>query len=71
MNPKINISLIVMAVSAFALIAMPTILETDHAFAKDCPQHGCKGTKGYYTKHGHHHCYEGSRDCVRTGHYHE
>ena len=38
----------VMAVTAFAMIAMPILLETDHAFAKDCPQHGCKGTHGYY-----------------------
>ena len=66
MNSKTNISIVVMAVSAFALIAMPTILETDHAFAKDCPQHGCKGTHGYYTVKGHHHCYKGSKGCVNT-----
>ena len=58
MNLKTNISIMVMAVSAFALIAMPTILETDHAFAKDCPQHGCKGT--------HHHCYKGTKNCVNS-----
>ena len=66
MNSKTTISIMVMAVSAFALVAMPTLLETDHAFAKDCPQHGCKGTHGYYYKGTHHHCYKGSKDCVNS-----
>jgi hypothetical protein len=72
MNSKTTISIMVMAITAFAMVAMPIILETDHAFAyKKCNPHGCKGTKGYYTVKGHHHCYEGSPGCKRTGHYHE
>jgi hypothetical protein len=71
MNSKTTISIMVMAVTAFAMIAMPIILETGNAFAKDCPQHGCKGTKGYYTEKGHHHCYKGTKDCVNSKHYHE
>jgi hypothetical protein len=66
MNSKTTISIMVMAVSAFAMIAMPIILETDHAFAKSCPQHGCKGTHGYYYKGTHHHCYKGTKNCVNS-----
>ena len=71
MNSKTTIAIVVMTVTAFAMIAMPIVLENDHAFAKDCPQHGCKGTHGYYTVKGHHHCYKGSSGCKKTGHYHE
>ncbi len=66
MNSKTTISIMVMAVFAFTLIAMPIVLETDHTFAKDCPQYGCKGTHGYYYKETHHHCYKGTKNCVNS-----
>lgn len=66
MNSKTTISIMAMAITAFAVIAMPVILETGNAFAKDCPQHGCKGTHGYYYKGSHHHCYKGSKNCVNS-----
>lgn len=71
MNSKTTIAIMVMAITAFAMIAMPIFLTTDHAFAKKCDPHGCKGTHGYYTEKGHHHCYKGSKGCTKTGHYHE
>lgn len=32
----------------------------------------CKGTKGWYTHHGNHHCYKGEKDCYlkNKSHYH-
>ena len=33
---------------------------------KQCIPGKCLGTKGYYTKIGHHHCYAGSKDCSRN-----
>lgn len=31
----------------------------------------CKGTKGWYTHHGNHHCFKGEKDCYNKEHYHE
>jgi hypothetical protein len=31
-----------------------------------CNPHGCKGDPGYYTKVGHHHCFDGYPGCVCT-----
>jgi hypothetical protein len=68
MESKTTYSILVLAVTALAMIAAPAILTADQAFAKDkpCPQHGCKGTHGYYYKGTHHHCYKGSKNCVNS-----
>jgi hypothetical protein len=36
---------------------------------KPCHPGKCLGTPGFYTIKGHHHCYEGTRDCIQTSHY--
>jgi hypothetical protein len=58
MNAKLLvIAFLVMAVAFSATVSIDT------AHAKYCNPSGCKGTKGYYTENGHHHCFEGSKDC--------
>ena len=42
----------------------------DKNSGKKCNPHGCKGTHGYYTVKGHHHCFKGSNGCKQNGHYH-
>lgn len=59
------------AIIALGIIAASTLAGTDNASAKkSCASQKyshCKGTKGYYTQNGHHHCFEGeSKDCVNT-----
>jgi hypothetical protein len=57
------------AIIAFGIIAAATIASPDDASAKSCKAKKyshCHGTKGYYTKHGHHHCFKGeSKDCYK------
>ncbi|MER5175560.1 MAG: hypothetical protein ABJB76_06240 [Candidatus Nitrosocosmicus sp.] len=36
---------------------------------KSCHPGSCLGDKGFYTMQGHHHCFQGTRDCVQTSHY--
>ncbi len=66
MDSKATFTLIVMVMTAFALIAAPAILSSGDAFAKKCPQHGCKGTHGWYYKGTHHHCFKGTKNCVNS-----
>ena len=48
---------------AVAMIVAPSLVASDHsALAKKS-----KGTKGYYTKKGHHHCTKGSKGCTLHG----
>ena len=69
MNSKQSLSLMAIAIIAFGIIAAATIANPDDASAKSCKSKGyshCKGTKGYYTKNGHHHCFKGeSKDCYK------
>ena len=70
MNSKQSISLMAIAIIAFGIIAAATISGADDASAqKSCKAKKyshCHGTKGYYTKHGHHHCFKGeSKDCYK------
>ncbi len=41
-----------------------------HFIDKPCHPGKCLGTPGWYTVEGHHHCYEGTRDCIHTSHFH-
>ena len=71
MNSKQSISLMAIAIIAFGIIASTTLAGANDASAKkSCASKKwshCKGTKGYYTKNGHHHCFKGeSKDCVNT-----
>ncbi len=64
------------AIIALGIIAAATLAGADDASAKkSCAAKKwshCKGTKGYYTKHGHHHCFKGeSKDCVNTALLHD
>jgi hypothetical protein len=36
---------------------------------KPCHPGSCLGTPGYYTVKGHHHCYEGTSECIQTSHF--
>jgi hypothetical protein len=36
---------------------------------KPCHPGKCLGTPGFYTVKGHHHCYEGTKDCIQTSHF--
>ncbi|MDQ6723955.1 MAG: hypothetical protein M3Z01_06800 [Thermoproteota archaeon] len=74
MELKTTVTLMVMVVAALAMIVAPAIIGSDDAFAKkghgkSCNPHGCKGTHGYYTEKGHHHCYKGSSGCYSKGHH--
>ena len=65
MNSKTTSILLVAALSfiAVAMIVAPSLAASDHsALAKKS-----KGTKGYYTKKGHHHCTKGSKGCTLHG----
>ncbi|HEY6535828.1 MAG TPA: hypothetical protein VIY08_08565 [Candidatus Nitrosocosmicus sp.] len=42
-----------------------------HIIDKPCHPGKCLGTPGWYTVEGHHHCYEGTRDCIHTSHFHD
>ncbi|MGN6709840.1 MAG: hypothetical protein ACTHKF_10900 [Candidatus Nitrosocosmicus sp.] len=71
MNSKQSIAITAIAVIAFLMIGATTFASPDDALAKkSCAKKKwshCKGTKGWYTKHGHHHCFKGeSKDCVNT-----
>ncbi len=33
---------------------------------KPCHPGSCLGDKGFYTIQGHHHCFQGTKDCVQT-----
>ena len=71
MNSKQSLSMLAIAIVAFIMIGATTIASPDDASAqKSCKAKKwshCKGTKGWYTIHGHHHCYKGeSKDCVNT-----
>ncbi|MER5175151.1 MAG: hypothetical protein ABJB76_05755 [Candidatus Nitrosocosmicus sp.] len=65
MELKTTIALFVIAIAAFGMIAASTITDSHEASAKECNPHGCKGTHGYYTENGHHHCYKGSSGCYK------
>jgi hypothetical protein len=67
MNKQTTIALFAIVITAFGIIAATSIIGSENTFAqKDCPQHGCKGDKGYYTTSGHHHCFDGSSGCKRS-----
>jgi hypothetical protein len=68
MESKTTITVMALALIAVGMMSAITILGSEEAFAKDkkCPQHGCKGTPGYYYKGTKHHCYKGSHNCVNT-----
>ncbi|HXS59719.1 MAG TPA: hypothetical protein VN703_02785 [Candidatus Sulfopaludibacter sp.] len=69
MNKNTTIAIFAIVISAFGIITATSIMGSEDSFAqKDCPQHGCKGDKGYYTTSGHHHCFEGSHGCERSYH---
>ena len=75
MNSKQSLSLMAIAIIAFGIIAASTLAGADDASAKkSCASKkwsNCKGTHGYYTKHGHHHCFKGeSKDCVSSKYHH-
>ncbi len=38
---------------------------------KPCHPGSCLGTVGFYTIKGHHHCYEGTKDCIQTSHFND
>lgn len=75
MNSKQTISLMAIAVVAVIMIGATIITSPGDASAqKSCAAKKfshCKGTKGWYTVHGHHHCFKGNKGCKNTGHYHE
>lgn len=53
------------------MITSVTLSAANEVDAKKCNPHGCKGTKGYYTIKGHHHCWKGTKGCVKTGHHYK
>ena len=67
MNSKQSLSLMAIAIIAFVMIGATTIASPDDASAqKSCAAKKwshCKGDHHWYTKHGHHHCYKGEKDC--------
>jgi hypothetical protein len=38
---------------------------------KPCHPGSCLGTPGFYTVKGHHHCYEGTSQCIQTSHFND
>ena len=67
MNSKTTITIMVMTVTAFAMIAMPIILENDHALLKIVLSMDTRKL-GLLYKKGEHHCHMGTSGCIRTGH---
>jgi hypothetical protein len=67
MDSKITVTIMAVALIAFGLVAATTFASPDDASAqKSCKAKKwshCKGDKGWYTEHGHHHCYKGEDDC--------
>jgi hypothetical protein len=47
----------------------PTEKNSPTFIDKPCHPGSCLGTPGFYTVKGHHHCYEGTRDCIQTSHF--
>ena len=71
METKTTVALFVIAIAAFGLIAASIILDSHDASAKkSCASvkySHCKGTKGYYTTNGHHHCFENvDKNCKKS-----
>ena len=68
MNSKQSISLMAIAIIAFGIVVATTLTGAYDASAKkSCASKKwshCKGTKGYYTKNGHHHCFKGKAKTV-------
>jgi hypothetical protein len=57
----------------FSIIVATSIIGSEDTFVKRghhrgkwCNPHGCKGDRGWYTKRGHHHCFEGFPGCVES-----
>lgn len=73
---KLAITTTVIALLVISLSA--SFILTDEVFAKkSCESKSwshCKGTKGWYTEKGHHHCFKGNKGCVKENgshnHYH-
>ena len=68
MESKTTITVMALAIIAIGMMSAFTIFGAEDALGKSCPQHGCKGTHGYYTIKGHHHCYKGSKGCASKKH---
>jgi hypothetical protein len=66
MESKTTITVMALAVIAVGMMSAFTIFGAQNALGQDCPQHGCKGTHGYYYKGTHHHCFKGSSNCVNS-----
>jgi hypothetical protein len=76
MNIKTSIAIFAIVITAFGIIAATSIIGSEDAFAnkghhhgKWCNPHGCKGSKGFYTERGHHHCWRGSEGCYSKHHH--
>ncbi len=67
MDSKTTISIMALAIVAFGIMAATSfVMPGDASAEKSCAaKHwsNCKGDKGWYTEHGHHHCYKTEPDC--------
>ena len=71
MDSKISGTVVDIAMVAFGIVVATTTIEgTDDASAKKLCESKkwsyCKRDKRYYTKKGHHHCFEWEHNCVNT-----
>jgi hypothetical protein len=65
-----NVKHLIAIVIAMSVVTLATVSATP-VMGKYCNPSGCKGDEGYYTKVDHHHCYKGTKDCIKTGNYKE
>jgi hypothetical protein len=57
--------MIIAATTSIATIGQ----QKQYVYAKYCNPSGCKGDEGYYTKEGHHHCFEGTKGCIESSYH--
>jgi hypothetical protein len=60
-----NVKHLIAIVIAMSVVTLATVSATP-VMGKFCNPSGCKGTEGYYTKEGHHHCWRGTPNCINT-----
>jgi hypothetical protein len=61
---------IVLLVTSIMISSVSIAIGTEHPiYGKYCNPSGCKGDEGYYTKDGHHHCFEGTKGCIESSYH--
>jgi hypothetical protein len=67
---ELGIMVVMAAMMVFATTAyvMPSVYAATSSSGQGaaCDPSSCKGTPGYYTTSGHHHCFDGSPGCKCT-----